>query len=299
MQSRWPTTRSVCIPATAAMPEPDVAGVLVRHRGRRALRAAKVGLLAASLGYCAAILCGMPPSAPFDVAWNLGGVTVEPALCASTADGPSVVVLQHGLWRSPWALWRLERALRAHGYEAHNLGYSSTTTTIEDAAESLAREVDIIRARWGADARIAFVGHSMGGLVAQEAMRRRPSLEPFACVYIAVPHRGAALCDLRKRWWIFPFLMGSGAAMQLSPGDAIHAQSIPHRDRSGVIVGHIEPGNRSLVGGPNDGTVTAAEATLEGAADRIVLPLGHTRIASSDETIRCVLAFLKNGRFSN
>jgi hypothetical protein len=36
---------------------------------------------------------------------------------------------------------------------------------------------------------------------------------------------------------------------------------------------------------------------IEGAADRVMLPLGHTKIASSDETIRCVLAFLKNGRF--
>ena len=281
----------------AAMPEAEAGGVAAQTRSRPALRAAQLALLFASVGWGSAVAFGMPPSAPFDVAWNLGEVAVDPALCASSSDGPTVVVLQHGLWRSPWALWRLERALRAHGYETLNLGYPSTSTTIQDAAESLARELDAMRARLGNGARVAFVGHSMGGLVAQETMRRRPLLDPFACVYIAVPHRGAALCDLRKRWWIFPYLMGRGAAMQLSPGDAIHAQPILHQGRSGVIVGHIEPGNRSLVGGPNDGTVTAAEATLEGAADRVMLPLGHTKIASSDETIRCVLAFLKNGRF--
>ncbi len=239
----------------------------------------------------------MPVSAPFDVAWNLGDFPLDPALRAPKDGQRRVVVLQHGLWRSPWSLWRLERALVAHGYEVVNPGYASTATTIEAAADALAAEVGRAFAASVYGAKIAFVGHSMGGLVVQEALRRLPTLAPFACVYVAVPHRGAQLCDLRKRWWIFPWVMGEGAAMQLSPGHELHTRPIPHLDRSGAIVGELGDGNASIEG-KDDGTVAVGEASLTGSADSVTLPLGHTRIASSDETIRQVLTFLKAGRFA-
>lgn len=260
---------------------------------RRAFSRIALGLV---LGYGIACACGLPPSMPFDVAWNLGEFPLEASLRAPQDGQRRVVVLQHGLWRSPWALWRLERALAAQGYEVLNPAYASTSTTIEEAAESLLREIDAAGASDG-NVKIAFVGHSMGGLVAHEALRRRASIEPFACVYIAVPHRGAQLCDLRKRWWIFPWVMGEGAAMQLSPGHELHTRPILHADRSGCIVGDLGDGNASIEGA-DDGTVGVDEARLSGAADSVTLPLGHTRIASSDETIRQVLAFLRQGRFS-
>ncbi len=235
---------------------------------------------------------------PFDVAWNLLDYPVDASLRVEADGQRRVVVLQHGLWRSPWALWRLERALIAHGYEVVNPGYLSTRTTIEAAGEALADHVSRAHAASVYGAKIAFVGHSMGGLVVQEAMRQLPTLTPSACVYVAVPHRGASLCDMRKRWWIFPWIMGDGAAMQLSPGHPLHRRPIAHVERSGAIVGDLGEGNAAIVG-HDDGTVSVDEATLTGAADRVVLPCGHTRIASFDETIRQVLTFLKLGRFAH
>ena len=265
-------------------------------RGGKRRIAARIAL-AVVLGYGVACACGLPPSMPFDVAWNLGEFSVDASLRAPQDGQRRVVLLQHGLWRSPWALWRLERALVAHGYEVVNPGYASTSTTIDAAADALAGEVQSTFAASIYGAKIAFVGHSMGGLVVQESLRRLPTLSPFACVYVAVPHRGAVLCDMRKRWWPFPWIMGEGAAMQLSPGDALHTRPILHADRSGCIVGDLGDGNASIEGN-DDGTVGVGEATLSGAADRVTLSLGHTRIASSDETIRQVLAFLQQGRFS-
>lgn len=266
-----------------------------RLRGWR--KPAVVAAAALVFGYGIACACGLPPSMPFDIAWNLGDFPVDESLRAPQDGQRRVVVLQHGLWRSPWALWRLERALVAHGYEVVNPGYASTSTTIEAAAEALAGEVGRAHAASVYGARIAFVGHSMGGLVCQEAMRRMPTLTPFACVYVAVPHRGASLCDMRRRWWVFPWVMGKGAAMQLSLGDPLHRRPIPHAERSGAIVGDLGDGNASI-DGRDDGTVGVDEASLPGAADLVKLSLGHTRIASADETIRQVLTFLKGGRFA-
>ncbi|MGE3174443.1 MAG: esterase/lipase family protein [Planctomycetota bacterium] len=263
-----------------------------RRRRRR-------GLLAAALllPYPAALLCGMPAALPFDAVLTLGGVAYDAALHAPQDGRRHLVVLQHGLWRSPWSMARLERALRAHGYDVLNPGYPSTSCTIEEAASMLAAAIDAECAAGPRPVELSFVAHSMGGLVVQEYLRR-PDARPFArAVYIAVPHRGAVLCDLRKHWWPFPLLLGTGAALQLSPGDPFHRRAIPHPERCGAIVGDVGDGNAAIPG-RDDGTVAVGEAQLGGAADTVVVPLGHTAIAGSAVTARQVLEFLARGRFA-
>src|SRR5262245_5344446 len=269
------------------------------RRRRRWLRWC-VGTL---LVYPAAVACGMEPALPFDWAINLGDIPLEPALCAPADGVRRLVVLQHGLWRTPLALGRLARALGAHGYEVLGPGYPSRACTLQEAAAMLAAAIDTRLAHDGkghsdAPLQIAFVGHSMGGLVVQEYLRRPDAKTPFACVYIAVPHRGAVLCDLRKNWWPFPLLLGDRAALQLSPGDAFHRQAIPHVAISGAIVGDVGEGNDAIPG-DDDGTVAVGEATLAGAADVVTVPLGHTAIAGGAATVRQVLAFLRHGRFAH
>jgi len=258
-----------------------------------------LGLL---LGYPAAVLCGMEPALAFDWAINLGDVPLDPALCAPVDGVRRLVVLQHGLWRTPLSLGRLERALLAHGYEVLDPGYPSRACTLQEASALLAATIEAYLARdaagtQAAPLQIAFVGHSMGGLVVQEYLRRPDAKTPFACVYVAVPHRGAMLCDLRKNWWPFPLLLGDRAALQLSPGDAFHRQAIPHVAQSGAIVGDVGDGNDAIPG-HDDGTVAVDEATLSGAADVVRVPLGHTAIAGSALTVRQVLAFLRHGHFA-
>jgi alpha-beta hydrolase superfamily lysophospholipase len=240
----------------------------------------------------------MQPAVPFDVALNLWPAPpVEESLRAQPAGKPRLVVLQHGLWRSPWSLWRLERALAAHGYAVLNPGYPSTRARIEQHAERLRDAIEAwVRAN-GAPEEIAFVGHSLGGLVIEEYLRRPDARAPVRCVYIATPHRGAVLCDLRKHWWLFRLLMGTDAALQLSPGDPFHQQPLPFVERSGAIVGSIGEGNTSIPG-DDDGTVAVGEAQLAGAADTVMLPFGHTGIAAADATIGQVLRFLHDGRFA-
>ncbi len=232
---------------------------------------------------------------PFDVAINLGGVVDHPDLHAPTDGKRRVVVLQHGLWRTSAALGRLARTLAAHGYEVHNPGYPSTAGRVEEFSERLARYVDRIYAAGPVD-ELSFVAHSLGGLVVEDYLRRPDAHAPTHCVYLGTPHRGAILADLRKHWWVFRFAMGTGAALQLSPGDPLHRLPIPFAERSGAIVGDLGDGNGAIPG-HDDGTVAVAEATLAGAADVVVLPVGHTRIVLAAAPIRAVLEFLCHGRF--
>lgn len=247
--------------------------------------------------YGIAVLFGMPMAVPGDIVLNLGGFAHRDDLVAKNDGTRRLVVLQHGLWRSPWSLWKLERALRDHGYATCAPGYPSTAGTIEQHAARLRQNVDAFVAANGPFDAIAFVGHSMGGLVIEQMLRGEGAPQPYACVYLAVPHRGAILADLRKHWWLFRLVMGSGAAFELSPGDPLHERSIPFLDRSGALVGRKENDNSSIPG-DDDGTVAVREASLPGAADQLVLPFGHTAITTADATIEQVLAFLRDGRFA-
>ncbi|MFN7588437.1 MAG: esterase/lipase family protein [Planctomycetota bacterium] len=263
-----------------------------RPRRRRALLLATLALL---LGAGCAVLAGWPVAWPFDVVLNLGTAPLQPELRAPSDGTVRVVVLQHGLFRTSASLARLERTLVAHGYEVLNPGYASTNDTIEAHAERLAAALAARRAA-GPVGAFAFVGHSMGGLVIQQYLRQPGAVEPWACVYLGTPHRGAVLCDLRKHWFLFRLAMGTTGALQLSPGDPLHRSPIPWPERSGTVVGDLGAGNASIPG-DDDGTVAVGEATFAGAKEVLRLPLGHTRLSFDDRAIGAVLQFLHRGTF--
>jgi hypothetical protein len=116
-------------------------------------------------------------------------------------------------------------------------------------------------------------------------------------VYLATPHRGAILADLRGNWFVFRLAMGTKAALQLSPGDPFHERPIPWPERSGAIVGDVGDRNPSIPG-DDDGTVGVAEATGPGFAAVVRVPCGHTRITVDPEPLRQVLHFLARGTFA-
>jgi len=242
------------------------------------------------------LLSGVPFAWPFDYWVNAGAPEVHEALRLPADGRRRVVILQHGMWRSPLAMLRIERTLAAHGYEVHNLGYPSTTAKIQDHAARLRDGVEVVFARGPVD-ELSFVGHSMGGLVIQEYLRNPAARQPVACVYIATPHRGAILADLRKHWFLFRLGMGTEAAFQLSPGDPLHTQTIPVPGRVGTIVGDIGEGNPSIPG-HDDGTVGVGEAQFAGARDTVILPFGHTQITYHRATAHQVLTFLRQGAFA-
>ena len=264
-------------------------------RPRRRRRFWLVGLLLLLATAGGMTLAGGPIAWPFDVCLNLGGVVEHPTLRAS-GPGPRVVVLQHGLFRTRASVGRLARALAAHGYEVLDPGYPSTLDFVAGHAERL-RTAIAVRQAQGPVAAWAFVGHSLGGLVIQEYLRQPGAVEPWACVYVATPHRGAVLCDLRKHWFLFRWLMGSKAAMELSPAAELHQRPIPWPTRSGTVVGDLGAGNAAIPG-DDDGTVGVAEATFAGCAASVRLPHGHTGVAAAPEALRQVLHFLRQGAFA-
>jgi len=262
-----------------------------RSRRRWLRRLATVGLLA--VGGCGVgVGFGMNPSTPTDWLINLPGFPHEEGLEA--AEPGILVVLQHGLWRSAASLGRLERALVDHGYRVLNPSYPSTDALIEDHAVRLAAAVRAEVEREPAR-RIAFVGHSMGGLVIR-CYLGQAGIEPAdTVVFIGTPQRGAGLAA-RRDGLFFRLLMGDQAALQLRPGDPIYDSLGPVPARKVVVIrGGLgdDEGFHAEIPGDDDGTVAVAETELAEAVAVHTLPIGHTRLSLSESVIRAVLSELR------
>ena len=247
-------------------------------------------------GFLVSAALRLPVSRPFDYVCNLGATVAAPSLAAPDDGRVRVVYCVHGLWRTSTSMDRMARSLRAAGYEVHAIDYPSTEGRMASHAALLQRHVEARFAAGPVD-EVSFVGHSMGGLVIQEYLRRPDARAPKACVYVATPHRGAILADRRHHWFLFRWVMGDLAAAELVTTAPLHEQPIPFGDRSGAVVGDVGEGSGAIPG-RDDGTVGVDEATWEGAADSVLLPYGHTSIKLRERTIRHVLYFLRDLRFA-
>src|SRR5690606_11631978 len=107
-------------------------------------------------------------------------------LMADTEAVPCTrVLLVHGLWNQPWWLLPLAWRLRRLGFQVERFGYPSIVGGPEPAIEAL-----VARLRGGLPCHL--VGHSLGGLVAVEALRRSPDLPVRRVVCLGSPLCGSA-----------------------------------------------------------------------------------------------------------
>ena len=219
------------------------------------------------------------------------------AATSGRADPPGTVILLHGLGRTRWSFWRLERALRHEGYNVINLTYPSRTSPVEELARDWL--APLIAAQ-GAAPRLHFVTHSMGGIVLRCYLRDHAVPNLGRVVMLAPPNAGSELADRLKPTWLYRTVNGpagqqlgtAGLPGTLGPWPAGAGEL-------GIIAGDrsLNPLFSSWLPGPNDGKVTVARARLEGMTDFITVHSSHTWLAWRSEVISQILAFLHSGRF--
>ncbi|MBD9469923.1 alpha/beta hydrolase [Pseudoxanthomonas sp. PXM01] len=198
------------------------------------------------------------------------------------------VVLVHGIWNAKSWLAPLARRLRQEGFEVEAFGYPSILGGPEPAITGLTT-------RLKAGAAVHLVGHSLGGLIGLEALRRTPGLPVQRLVCLGSPLCGSNTArSLGRSPWTAPVLGRSGALLQ--------AGCPPWNGRVpvGMVAGNVARGIGRLLtrfDGESDGTVGLDETRLPGLADHCVVASSHTGLVFSAEAARQAACFLREGRF--
>ncbi|GGJ99819.1 alpha/beta fold hydrolase [Luteimonas terricola] len=198
------------------------------------------------------------------------------------------VLLVHGLWMPPLAMRRLASRLGAAGYGTDIVGYRSIVGSTDSAVRRV-RE----RLRDGPATHV--VGHSLGGLMALEALRSEPTLPVTRVVCLGTPLCGSGVAKTLSRHALTTLYLGRSAAL-LRAG----CVALPEGVEVGMIAGRRPRGLGALVArfdGAHDGTVSVDETRVPGLAGHVVVDASHSGLLFSAEAARQAIAFLEQGRF--
>jgi pimeloyl-ACP methyl ester carboxylesterase len=198
------------------------------------------------------------------------------------------VVLIPGLWMPAAAMAYIAARLAKAGFRTHRFGYWGRAP-LEANIERLARFIDGRR-------NLHLVGHSLGGVLIYDTLRRHPELACGRIVLLGAPVRG---CFAGRRLEANAFgrwFMGACAA-RWAECDARWQRP----EALGVVAGTLPLGLGRALGalpGDNDGVVRVEETAVEGMTERVVVRLGHSMLPVSREVAGLVHRFLAGARFA-
>lgn len=199
------------------------------------------------------------------------------------------VVLLHGLMMRSPSMWLLARRLRQQGFRTECFDYGMLFGTPARAAERLAMRLYAL-----APGPVHLVAHSLGGLVALDALNQYQKLPPGRVVCLGSPLAGSSAARGLQRSGL-GWLNGRSGPL-LRGGLPV----LPERREVGMIAGGRSLGLGKYFGdfdGVNDGTVAVWETRLPGLSDHRVLPVSHSGLLLSRAVAGQVAGFLRDGRF--
>jgi len=199
------------------------------------------------------------------------------------------VVLVPGLWMPVAAMRVMARRLEQAGYTVHAFAYGGRASF----DDNLVRFTSCLRERLaGRPAHL--VGHSLGGVLILEALHDA-GVPAASAVLLGAPVRG---CMAGRRLADYPggrWMMG-GCRERWTEREARWRRAEP----LGVIAGTVPLGLGRVLGrlpGDSDGVVRVEETAVEGMADRMLVPLGHSMLIFSRDVCALLDRFMRNGRF--
>lgn len=199
------------------------------------------------------------------------------------------VVLLHGIWMVGASMQWFGVRLRALGYAPETFGYHSIVGGPDHAVPRLAEHLR------GEPAHV--VAHSLGGLVALQALSAEPDLPVARVVCLGVPLCGSVAAERMAQFALGSLWLGRSAPL-LQAG----CREWPPQFEVGMIAGSLPHGLGALVAqfdDAHDGTVAVAETRAPQLADHIVVAAGHSGLIFSGEAVRQTDAFLRGGRFQH
>lgn len=199
------------------------------------------------------------------------------------------VILLHGIWMVGATMRWMAARLRAQGLRPEIFGYHSIVGGPGAAVSKLRESLEA-----GGPAHL--VGHSLGGLVAVQALAEGGDALPVGrVVCLGTPLCGSHAAEALSRHRLTALYLGRSAEL-LQAGCA----AWPPGREVGMVAGRVPHGLGALLArfdGEHDGTVAVEETRAPGLRDHVVVEASHSGLLLSREALAQVVAFLEQGRF--
>lgn len=200
------------------------------------------------------------------------------------------VLLLHGIWNARMWLSPLASRLRRAGWQPQIWGYASVIGGPEHAIPRLIEAL-----RQGPPTHL--LGHSLGGLVALEALRQAPDLPVPRVVCFGTPLRGSDTARRLAAHRLAGLVLGRSSQALCGGYDCWDGAA-----EVGMVAGDVPHGVGALLRAfddASDGTVRVEETRIPGLKDHVVVPASHSGLVLSAEAVRQAACFLEQGRFDH
>jgi triacylglycerol lipase len=251
------------------------------------------GIIATATGSLSALLMMKSIILPYPRIMKESG-RVKNELAGSSRE---LVVLLHGIMRSPRSMGSIQRRLESVGYDVLNFGYPSTSESIETIAGMLDAKLRGLPKKKGRN--IHFVTHSMGSIIVRYYFAHYKPRRPGRVVMIAPPNRGSFLASYLMSWPPYRWFFGEAGQQIARSPNALPNTLPPPKCEFGVIAGGLgkKRGFNPFIPGDNDMTVAVEETRLTGMKDFILIPSQHSMLLYNKRVIENTVAFIEKGRF--
>lgn len=213
------------------------------------------------------------------------------------------VVLFHALAREANSMRPLARFLAERGHGAHAIRFGTVHRSLAAVAQEAAASLQSHGLGDGGSD-VAYVGHSLGGLVVRMLARQLPGFAWRGGVLLGSPIRGTVIAERGRHW--LPLRALYGRVLDDMTPDAV-ARLPPPPGRFGTVAGtrwtpllpaaHL---TRALAPGePSDSTVLVRETRHGDAADHVEVHACHFELPAHAAVHAQVAHFLEHGRFDH